>query len=117
MRTIDFMTNSILTFTTPRIALDVPDWPAGNERVFCRFRVRRNAAGQERAEKQVQGGRLRFSPWGSRVRIVDGSDGLTYVIGQRKSGCVFLMNNRMRETVFIPFHNDQYHEIVKAIKL
>jgi hypothetical protein len=109
-------TNSVLRFTAPKIALDVPDWPAGRERVFCRFRIRRNSQGQERAEKQILGGRLRFSPWGTTVRIVDGSDGTHYVIGQRKSGCVFLMDNGMREVVYMPFDCPTFREIVKALK-
>lgn len=109
------MQTSVLTFTTPRIALDVPDWPTNQEPAFCRWRILRNGAGQERAEKQILGGRLRFSPWGSMVRIVEGSDGTHYVIGLRKSGCVFLMNNRMREVTYIPFNCSLYREIKKVL--
>lgn len=85
-----------LTFTDPRKRLNVKNWPAGNRRVRCQFRVVRHSGGDEWCYR-VTTGKQRLSPRARTVRVVLGSDGKHYVIGRAKMGRCFIMPGTMRE--------------------
>lgn len=108
---------SRLTFTNPRMLQIVSDWPIAGRQGLCRFRIVRNSEGQERGEKQVENGRLRFSPWIGCARVVTGPDSLTYVVGMSNhKATAFTMNHRMRKPIFYAYDHPQFEEIRKVLE-
>ena len=64
-------------YSNPRMQATIADWPSGSKRVEARFWIEQTPKG-ERAWRQTTGAAktLTFS---SKMRIVDGDDGRTYI--------------------------------------
>lgn len=74
-----------IKFTNPRLIAEFSDWPSGGQRVKCRFIVE----GQTRkgyrvsrttTNKHGQWCRSKYTTYGDKVVIVDGSDNKTYLL-------------------------------------
>lgn len=74
-----------LTFSNPRLIAEFSDWPSGGQRVNCVFRI------EEKKNKGVRCSRMttnksggwcnpKFTTYNYQMRIVDGSDGRTYIV-------------------------------------
>ena len=74
-----------MTYSNPRLAVSFDDWPSGNHRVKCEFTIESNSRGKERCSRRTtQPGtdiwcKPNVSTYADKVRIVDGSDGKTYI--------------------------------------
>jgi hypothetical protein len=95
------MTDTPMTYSNPRVEAVIPDWPSGSKRVTARFSIERGPKG-ERAVRVTDGApkKLTFSRF---VRIVDGSDGRTYIAEFTSYGFISIMRGDMKlqhETVF-----------------
>jgi hypothetical protein len=66
-----------LVYTNPRLAAEIPDWPSGKDRVTAHFRIEQNHNG-ERACRRTTGAEKKLT-YAKKMRIVDGSDGKTYI--------------------------------------
>ena len=73
------------TYTNPRTEAVIEDWPIGQRRTTARFSVEHVAGKGERAVRVLdnpKGGKA-FAPkkltYASKMRIVDGDDGKTYI--------------------------------------
>lgn len=88
-----------LRLTNPRDDLTVDSWPAANERTRAIFAVVRD---QDRARairrtETPDGLSLPYgSPLADRVKIVDGSDSKTYIIGDCDNGMRWILSGTMR---------------------
>ena len=74
-----------IEFTNPRTFAAFTDWPAANERVKCRFAILRGNPDfmgrlRESAIRWTIGKPRIIAGWHDWARIVDGSDGRTYVV-------------------------------------
>ena len=79
----------MLTYTNPRMLAEFDDWPSGGRRVKCRFEIELNKKGERclRTTSTVDTSssfiptwnKPRMTTYSVMCRIVDGSDGKTYV--------------------------------------
>jgi hypothetical protein len=68
-----------LTYSNPRMSAEIPNWPGGrNKRVIARFEIEQDAKRGERAVRTTDGAPKKLT-YAKKVRIVDGSDGRTYI--------------------------------------
>jgi hypothetical protein len=68
-----------LTYSNPRMAATIPDWPGGrNKRVTAQFTIEQDAKRGERAVRVTDGAPKKLT-FAKMARIVDGSDGRTYI--------------------------------------
>ena len=89
----------IKTFTNPRTSLTVNDWPSGTHRTTASFYVE-TWRGQERVARTTK---KRSGMWSKpvkttcacRARIVDGSDGLTYIASYSPDS-IYIMRGTMK---------------------
>jgi hypothetical protein len=74
-----------ITYSNPRTAARFDDWPSGRERVKCEFRIHTDPKRGQRAERRTTSPRTgawckwKHNTYARAQRIVDGSDGRTYV--------------------------------------
>jgi hypothetical protein len=90
-----------LTYSNPRMTAVIPDWSSGSKRVTARFEIERTARG-ERAVRTTTGAPKRLT-FAKLARIVDGSDGRTYIAELTLFGFVSIMRGDMQlqqEAVF-----------------
>ena len=72
-------------FSNPRTFASFSNWPAGNDRVECQFGILSDNRGflgrtRQRAIRWTTGKPRLIAGWFDWCRIVDGSDGKTYVV-------------------------------------
>lgn len=95
-----------LTYSNPRCSATIENWPSGQHRVTAQFRVEGNARG-ERAVRWteyngVPSGHKNLT-YAKMARIVDGSDGRTYIAELTEYGHITIMRGDMKfshESVF-----------------
>ncbi len=69
-----------LTFCNPRRAATFTDWPlGGNRRGDCVFQVHADAKRGERVSRTTTG-KPKYTNYGTKCAVVDGSNGRTYVL-------------------------------------
>jgi hypothetical protein len=70
----------MVTFSNPRHEAIIPNWPlGGNKRGSCTFRVEHHPTRGYRVGRTTTG-KTKYHTYSSRVVIVDGSDGRTYIL-------------------------------------
>lgn len=92
-----------LTYSNPRMAATFEDWPYGQLRTRCTFTVTTKPGKGERAErvtvnpKNGRPGAAKTLTYADKMRIVDGSDGKTYIAAlSRTFGMVSVMQSNMQ---------------------
>lgn len=108
--------NENLKFHSPRTQLAVEKWPAGRERVTAYFVIARDTQRGLEFCYRVTTGKQRQSPRAATVRVVRGSDGRHYVVGQTKRGKCFVMKGTMRELKWLEFDNQLTDSIREVLK-
>jgi hypothetical protein len=89
-----------VTFSNPRLSATVTDWPSGRHRTTAMFEVEKHAARGERLvrttlhPKTGRPGNPKKLTYARRVRLVDGSDGRTYIL-ERTSSYIQLRNSNL----------------------
>jgi hypothetical protein len=83
-----------LTYSNPRMIAVIPDWPSGSKRVTARFEIEQNARG-ERAIRTTTGAPKKLT-YAVKMRVVDGSDGRTYIAALTLYGSVSIMRGDMQ---------------------
>jgi hypothetical protein len=101
--------NTEKTYSNPTESRSINDWPFGrNERATAHFTIEKTKRGERAVRVTVDPltGRT-FQPkkltFAKRARIVDGSDGRTYIIELTESGFISVMQGNMKfqeETIF-----------------
>jgi hypothetical protein len=66
-----------MEYTNPRMMAIFTQWPSGNKRVTATFAIEKNSRGERAIRKTT--GAAKKSTYALRSRIVDGSDGRTYI--------------------------------------
>jgi Neuraminidase (sialidase) len=66
-----------LTYSNPRMEATIDNWPSGSKRVTAHFEVEQTPKG-ERAVRTTTGAPKKLT-YAKMMRIVDGSDGHTYI--------------------------------------
>ena len=72
----------------------IPDWPSGSKRVTAQFQIEQATKG-ERALRQTTGATKKLT-FAKLARIVDGSDGRTYIAEYSFYGHITIMRGDMK---------------------
>ena len=83
-----------LTYSNPRMRAVIPDWPSGSKRVTAQFQIEQGKKG-ERALRQTTGATKALT-YAKLARIVDGSDGRTYIAEYSVYGHINIMRGDMK---------------------
>ena len=92
---------SDLTYSNPRMSAVIPDWPSGSRRVTARFDIEQTPRG-ERAVRTTDGAPKKLT-FAKMMRIVDGSDGRTYIAAYSFYGHITIKRGDMKfdhETIY-----------------
>lgn len=100
-----------MEYSNPRTLAIIENWPSGKHRVTARFEVEQTKRG-ERAIRTTTGAPKKLT-YAVKARIVDGSDGRTYIAELSTYGHVSIMRGDMKyqqETVHKD--DDRYQSII-----
>ena len=90
-----------LTYSNPRMRAVIENWPSGSKRVTAQFDIEQSKRG-ERALRQTTGA-TKMLTYSKMARIVDGSDGSTYIANLTEFGHISIMRGDMKfsqESIF-----------------
>lgn len=98
-------------YSNPRLRAEIPDWPNGRtQRVTALFTIEQSGKG-ERAVRVTTGAPKKLT-YASKVRIVDGDDGRTYIAELTTYGHISIMQGDMKfQHEVIHDSNPRYREI------
>lgn len=104
-----------LSYSNPRMSAVIENWPmGGSKRGTCTFGVEVVAKKGERATRQTTGA-IKKKTFARKVRIVDGSDGRTYILElSPMSDCISVGSSDMQhdvETIWPSDGAERYNEI------
>jgi hypothetical protein len=91
-----------LTYSNPRMEATIENWPSGRHRVTARFEIEQDPKRGERAIRATDGAAKKLT-YAKMARIVDGSDGRTYIAEFTMYGFISIMRGDMKfqqETIF-----------------
>ena len=91
-----------LTYSNPRMTAVIENWPSGSQRVTARFVIEQDPKRGERAVRTTTGEPKKLT-YAKLARIVDGSDGRTYIAEFTIYGHISIMRGDMKfehETIF-----------------
>ena len=83
-----------LTYSNPRMSATIEDWPSGSRRVTATFKIEQSKRG-ERATRTTTGSTKNLT-YAVKARIVDGSDGRTYIAELSMYGNISIMRGDMK---------------------
>jgi hypothetical protein len=84
-----------LKYSNPRLSATIPDWPSGSKRVTAVFEIEQNPKRGERAVRTTTGEPKKLT-FAKLARIVDGSDGRTYIAEFTSYGFISIMRGDMK---------------------
>lgn len=101
-----------LTYSNPRMSAVIENWPSGSKRVTARFEIEQSKKG-ERAVRMTDGAPKKLT-YAKMARIVDGSDGRTYIAEYTEYGFISIMRGDMKfQHETIHQNNPRYAEILE----
>jgi len=107
----------MMNYSNPQKELTVNDWPYGKNRVTAIFSIESGKKGERavRVTENPRGGwnkpkKLTFA---NKMRIVDGDDGKTYIIGLSNYGFITVMQSNMQYmSESIHQDDDRYQDVL-----
>jgi hypothetical protein len=90
------MTSESLTYSNPRMKATIENWPSGSKRVTAHFEIEQTLKG-ERAVRTTTGDPKKLT-YAKMMRIVDGSDGRTYIAEYTSYGFIVITKGDMKYT-------------------
>jgi hypothetical protein len=101
-----------LKYSNPRMAATIENWPHGSKRVTARFEIEQTPRG-ERAVRTTTGAPKKLT-FAKLARIVDGSDGRTYIAEFTGYGMISIMRGDMKyQHEIIHDSNPRYKEVLE----
>jgi hypothetical protein len=103
------------TYSNPRMAATIEDWPSGSKRVTARFEIETTKRG-ERGVRTTTGAAKKLT-FARKARIVDGDDGKTYIAELTLYGHVSIMRGdfKYQEETIHP-DNARYPAVMALFK-
>jgi hypothetical protein len=83
-----------MTYSNPRMQAVIENWPSGSKRVTAWFEIEQTKRG-ERAIRTTDGEPKKLA-FAKMSRIVDGSDGKTYIASYTEYGHISIMRGDMK---------------------
>lgn len=105
-----------LTYSNPRTSATIHNWPCGQHRVTAEFRIEGSSRGERgvrwTVEPSGESCGHKTLTYAKMARIVDGSDGRTYIAELTAYGHISIMRGDMKYSQESIFPNDpRYHAI------
>lgn len=101
-----------LKYSNPRMTATIQDWPSGSKRITAKFEIEQTPKG-ERAVRTTDGAPKKLT-FAKMMRIVDGSDGRTYIAGYTIYGFISIMRGDMKfQEETIHQTNPRYTEVLE----
>lgn len=102
-----------MIYSNPRMSATIENWPSGSKRVTAQFSIESDPKRGERAVR-VTTGAPKKRTFAKKARIVDGSDGRTYIAELSAYGFVSIMQSNMQFQAEQPVHQDnpRYPELL-----
>jgi hypothetical protein len=88
-------TETALKYSNPRMTATIQDWPSGRHRVTAHFEIEQSPKRGERAVRFTDGAPKKLT-FAKIARIVDGSDGRTYIAEYTMYGHISIMRGDMK---------------------
>jgi hypothetical protein len=85
----------MIEYTNPRMSATIENWPSGSKRVTAVFEIEQHPKRGERATRTTTGATKKLT-FARKVRIVDGSDGKTYIAELTMYGHISIMRSDMK---------------------
>jgi hypothetical protein len=99
------------TYTNPRMSADIENWPSGSNRVLAQFSIESGKKG-ERAVRVTTGAAKKLT-FATKMRIVDGDDGRTYIAALTGYGHISIHRGDMKYSEEAVFESDpRYPELL-----
>lgn len=95
-------------YSNPRTTAIIPDWPIGRNRCTATFTVEQDPKRGERAVRVTVGAPKKLT-YASKVRIVDGDDGRTYIMELSQYGHISVMQGNMKFQHEVVFPDNPRH--------
>jgi len=97
-----------ITYSNPRMAATIENWPSGSKRVTARFEIEQDAKRGERAVRTTDGAPKKLT-FAKMARIVDGSDGRTYLAMLTVYDSISIMKGDMKyQQEYISERSERY---------
>lgn len=102
------------SYSNPRMAATIEDWPSGSKRVTARFWIEVNPKRGERGVRTTTGAAKTLT-YTRRARIVDGDDGRTYIAELSMYGFVTIMRGDFKYEHETIHRDDQRYPATLAL--
>jgi len=107
-----------LTLTNPRTTAEIADWPNGRRgRVTAIFTVYQGTRGAQKNQERVERittGKPKPTTYYAKIRIVDGSDGKTYLAALTEHGQPLLIPGTLKTNRYL-YDNERYDEETRSL--
>ena len=111
-----------MNYTNPRTELTVNDWPYGRLRTTAIFSIEQ-VKGKERAVRSTinpktgRANKPKKTTYSLKARIVDGSDGRTYIAELTNYGAVSIMQSNLQyQHEYISDNDSRYADLLELFK-
>jgi len=102
-----------MKYTNPRMSATIENWPSGKNKVTAVFNIEQNARKGERATRKTTGATKKLT-YATKARIVDGSDGRTYIAELSMYGTIVIMSGDMKyQKESFNSRDERYAEMLK----
>jgi hypothetical protein len=85
----------LMTYSNPRTSATFHDWPSGAKKVTADFFIETHPTRGERAVRVTTGAPKKLT-YARKMRIVDGSDGRTYIAALTRYRTITIMRGDMK---------------------
>jgi hypothetical protein len=106
-------TAETLTYSNARTEAIIENWPSGSKRVTAHFSIEHTPKG-ERAVRVTDGAPKKLT-YAVLARIVDGSDGRTYIAELTSLGHITIMRGDMKYSQEAIFPGDARYPAIRAL--
>jgi hypothetical protein len=109
-----------LTYSNPRIEAVIENWPSGSLRTTATFRIEANNRGERATRTTInpKNGRVsapKLLTYATKMRIVDGSDGRTYIAALTAFGHISVFQSNMQFQQEAIFDRDPRYADILAL--
>ena len=102
------------TYSNPRLEATIDNWPSGSQRVTAVFTIETDAKRGQRAVRTTTGKPVKLT-FARKARIIDGSDGRTYIANLTDFGHISIMRGDMKFSEEAIFETDSRYPATLAL--
>jgi hypothetical protein len=102
------------TYSNPRMTATIENWPHGSQRVTAQFHIETDPKRGQRAVRVTTGAPKKLT-FARQMRIVDGSDGRTYIAELSMYGHITIMRGDMKYNEETVFERDERYPALLAL--